>query len=129
MTSMALIDHVSRGLPLRAVNRLAEEIAPRDRGFKFRLVPKATYARRLGGGGKAGPAVLSAAESERVARLSRLWAFAVEVWGGAEGARRFLNEPHMLLDGKPPIDVVLSGELGGRMVEEILGRLAYGSAA
>ena len=41
--------------------------------------------------------------------------------------RRFLREPHMLLDGEAPIDVALSGELGGQVVEEILGRLAYGS--
>jgi uncharacterized protein (DUF2384 family) len=35
----------------------------------------------------------------------------------------------MFLDGKAPLDVALTSELGGRMVEDILGRLAYGSAA
>ena len=64
---------------------------------------------------------------QREARLSRLLAFAVEVGGGPKRARRFLREPHMLGDGEAPIDVALSGELGGQVVEEILGRLAYGS--
>lgn len=127
--TMALLDEVSRGLPVGAVDELATRIAPGERTFKFHLVSKASYARRLGSGGAPGAATLSKAESERVARLSRLWAFAVEVWGDAEGARRFLRKPHMFLGGKSPLDVALSSELGARMVEDIVGRLAYGSAA
>lgn len=107
---------------------MADQIAPGDRTFKSGLVSRASYARRRAGGATPDLATLSGAESERVARLSRLWAFAVEVWGGSEGARRFLREPHMLLNGRTALDVALSGELGGRLVEEILGRLAYGSA-
>ncbi len=125
-----LLDEVSRGLPVGAVDELAAQIAPGERTFKFRLISKASYARRRGNGATApGSATLSKAESERVARLSRLWAFAVEVWGAEGAARRFLRRPHMFLDGKSPLDVALSSELGGRMVEDILGRLAYGSAA
>jgi putative toxin-antitoxin system antitoxin component (TIGR02293 family) len=126
--TMALLDEVSRGLPVGAVDELAARIAPGERTFKFHLVSKASYARRLANGGASG-AALSKAESERVTRLSRLWAFAVEVWGGEGAARRFLRKPHMFLDGKAPLDVALTSELGGRMVEDILGRLAYGSAA
>lgn len=127
--TMTLLDEVSRGLPVSAVDELAARIAPGERTFKFHLVSKASYARRLGSGAGFGAATLSRAESERVTRLSRLWAFAVEVWGDADGARRFLRKPHMFLDGKSPLDVALSSELGGRMVEDILGRLAFGSAA
>ncbi|MDO9473674.1 MAG: DUF2384 domain-containing protein [Caulobacter sp.] len=122
--TMAWVDQVNEGLPLRAAERLSDAIAPLDAAFKYRLVPKATYARR-----RANDAPLSKEEGERVVRLARLWAFATEVWGGAEAARRFMLEPHMLLDGKTPVDVALSGELGGKLVEEVLGRLVYGSAA
>ena len=37
-------------------------------------------------------------------------------------------EPHPLLHGRRPIDVVLENELGRPVVEGILGRLQYGSA-
>lgn len=122
--TMAWVDEVNEGLPLKAAERLSDAIAPLDAAFKYRFVPKATYARR-----RANDAPLSKEESERVVRLARLWALATEVWGGIEAARRFMLEPHMLLDGKTPIDVALSGELGGKLVEEVLGRLVYGSAA
>ncbi len=103
-------------------------IAPADRGFKYNLVSKATYARRRLQAG-AGQALMSKDESERLARLARIWILACEVWGGEDAARRFLHDPHALLDGKTPLAVVLDGEMGGRLVEEVLGRLAYGSAA
>ena len=128
MTTIALVDQVNGGLPLDAADDLSAAIAPLDRAFKYNLVSKATYARRRLQAGS-GQALMSKDESERLARLARIWAFACEVWGGEEAARRFLREPHALLDGKTPLAVVLNGELGGRLVEEVLGRLSYGSAA
>ena len=128
MTTIALVDQVKDGLPLDAADQLAAAIAPQDRAFKYNLVAKATYARRRLQAGS-GRALMSKDESERLARLARIWAFACEVWGGEEAARRFLHDPHALLDGKTPLAVVLDGELGGRLVEEVLGRLSYGSAA
>lgn len=128
MTTIALVDQVSDGLPLDAADDLAAAIAPDDRSFKYNLVSKATYARRRLQAG-AGKALMSKDESERLARLARIWAFACEVWGGEEAARRFLHDPHALLGGRTPLAVTLDGELGGRLVEEVLGRLAYGSAA
>jgi putative toxin-antitoxin system antitoxin component (TIGR02293 family) len=51
------------------------------------------------------------------------------VWGGDTAARRFLYEPHMLLQQRRPIDLVLANEIGATLVTDILGRLRYGSAA
>ena len=128
MTTIDLVDRLNSGLPLEAADELAAAVAPDDRGFKYNLVSKATYARRrLQAGG--GAALMSKEESERLARLARVWAFACEVWGGEEAARRFLRDPHPMLAGKTPLSIVLDGETGGRLVEEVLGRLAYGSAA
>jgi putative toxin-antitoxin system antitoxin component (TIGR02293 family) len=127
-TTIGFIDDVSRGLPLSAVDTLSHEIAPDDATFKYSLLPKATYnRRRVGGGQKA--ARLSKDEGERLVRLARIWAFANEVWQSPQAARRFMFAPHMLLEGRTPIQVTLGGELGGKMVEDVLGRLAYGSAA
>jgi hypothetical protein len=41
----------------------------------------------------------------------------------------FLFRPHPLLEGRRPLDVVLASEFGRPIVEGILGRLKFGSAA
>ncbi|HEY0419769.1 MAG TPA: antitoxin Xre/MbcA/ParS toxin-binding domain-containing protein [Acetobacteraceae bacterium] len=125
MSLLGLIAEVERGLPLSALDRLARCVAPDDNGFVFRLVPKATLARRRG----APAARLSSEEGAKVARLADVWAFACEVWGDEEAARGFLFRPHPMLEGQRPVDVVLASEFGRPLVEGILGRLKYGSAA
>lgn len=126
--TMDLVDQVDEGLPLATVEQLSAAVAPKDANFKYRLVSKATYTRRRAGAGRY-KAILSKAEGERVVRLARIWKFASEIWGGEDGARRFMQQPHMLLDGRTPLDVTLSGEWGGKMVEDILGRIAAGAYA
>ncbi|MFZ4408947.1 MAG: antitoxin Xre/MbcA/ParS toxin-binding domain-containing protein [Paracraurococcus sp.] len=127
----ALMTEVEKGFPLTALDRVAHAVAPDDAAFPFRMVARATLARRRkaeamevgAAGGR-----LSAEESARVARLAEVWALACEVWGGEAAARAFLFRPHMLLDGRRPVDVVLANEFGRPLVEGILGRLQYGSA-
>jgi putative toxin-antitoxin system antitoxin component (TIGR02293 family) len=129
---MMLMREVERGLPLAALDRLAKAVAPDDAGFGFRMVARATLARRrkaAAGHRDAGSARLSADESARVARLAEVWALAREVWGGDAAAREFLFRPHPMLEGRRPVDVVLANEFGRPLVEGILGRLQYGSAA
>ena len=129
--AMSLMSEVERGLPLSALDRLARAIAPGDVGFASRIVPRATLARRrkaLATARNAAAARLSADEGSRLARLAGVWALARDVWGSDEEARTFLFQPHPLLDGRRPVDVVLASELGRPLVEGILGRLQYGSA-
>jgi putative toxin-antitoxin system antitoxin component (TIGR02293 family) len=121
---MALAAQVERGLPLSALDRLARQVAPEDAGFPHRLVPKATLARR-----RASQARLTPEEGARVARLAEIWAQALITWGSDTAARDFLARPHAMLDGRKPLDVVLASEFGRPVVEGILGRLRYGSAA
>lgn len=125
LTSMDLADMVVRGFPVEAVERLCLLIAPDDISLRHRIVPKATLARRQRTAGRR----LSAEESERLARLARLWAFATDVWGSEAAAQRFLAEPHPLLGGRVPREIATETEIGARAVEELLGRLKYGSAA
>lgn len=120
--TIASVTSIQSGLPIEAADRLAQEISPGDSTFKYHFVPKATYARRRSA------ARLSAPESERLVRVGQLWTFALEVWGGVEAARRFMTSSHMLLDDRTPLNVALESELGGKVVENILGRLAYGAA-
>jgi putative toxin-antitoxin system antitoxin component (TIGR02293 family) len=124
-SSLDLANEVGRGLSVDAVDRLCSVVAPAVPGFRYQIISKATLSRR----NRTAKRRLSREEGDRLARLARLWAFAVDVWGGAPAARHFLSEPHPLLGGRVPLDVATETEIGARTVEELLGRLKYGSAA
>jgi putative toxin-antitoxin system antitoxin component (TIGR02293 family) len=122
-SALGIMSDIEKGLPLSALDRLAHAVAPDESGFAYRLVPRATLARRRA---QHSPR-LTPEESARVARLAAVWAFAKDVWKSDEAARRWLFGPHMLLEGRRPIDVVLASEFGRPLVEGILGRLKYGT--
>src|SRR4051812_39666819 len=119
-----VIERIEGGLPVAVLDRVSRSIAPTDANFKYRIVSRATLDRRR----KSEARRLSAEESERLARIAKLWAFARAVWGSDEEARDFLFRPHMLLEGRQPIEVAVKTEIGARLVEDILGRLEHGSA-
>ncbi|GAN77822.1 antitoxin Xre/MbcA/ParS toxin-binding domain-containing protein [Acidisphaera rubrifaciens] len=128
---LPLMSAVENGLPLAALDRVVRSVAPSDSKFAFRIVARATLARRRKASADAtvrGGSRLSAEEGTRLARLAGVWTAALDVWGSEEAARRFMFEPHALLHGRRPVDVVLENELGRPVVEGILGRLKYGSA-
>ncbi len=128
---LALMSAVENGLPLTSLDRVVHAVAPADTKFAFRIVARATLARRrkaLAAAKTRPDARLSAEEGTRLARIAGVWAMALDVWGGEDAARCFMFEPHQLLQGRRPIDVVLENELGRPVVESILGRLQYGSA-
>lgn len=79
-----------------------------------------TLARRR----KAG--LLTPEESDRLVRLARLVALAHDMMrGDGDAARRWLGDPHELLEGEPPLERA-STEVGGREVEQLIGRLRHG---
>lgn len=120
-TTPALAEALEEGLPADSVERVCRLIAPDDPTFKHTIVSRATWARRKRAHR------LSLEESERVERLARLWAQAVEVWGSEEAARWFLWQPHPLLAGRRPIDLARTA-IGAREVEQLLGGLEHGTA-
>jgi putative toxin-antitoxin system antitoxin component (TIGR02293 family) len=124
--ALALMSEVEKGLPSQALDRVAKSIAPADRQFPYKIVPRATLARRKTAGTSKWR--LSITEGTLLARLTAVWALALDVWGTEPPARRFMFEPHPLLEGRRPIDVVLESEFGRPVVENILGRLKYGAA-
>jgi putative toxin-antitoxin system antitoxin component (TIGR02293 family) len=114
---------VARGFPVKALDRLADEIAPGDLKFKYRIVPKASYARRKMS------RRLSAPQSVVITRIASVWAQAVRIWKSEAAARSFLARPHPVLGNRKPIDLLLENELGADLVRGVLGRLESGSAA
>jgi putative toxin-antitoxin system antitoxin component (TIGR02293 family) len=122
---LGLMSEVEKGLPVSALDRIVHAVAPDDSSFGHRLVPRATLARR-----RTQPSPrLTPDESDRVARLASVWTFAKDVWKSDDEARRWLFEPHMMLEDRRPIDVVLASEFGRPLVEDILGRLKYSTGA
>lgn len=115
-----LIDRARSGLPYAALEAFAKrfDIAQQDLVRILRLPPR-TLARRK----KARR--LSAGESDRLLRLSRVAARAEEVLGGRERAGSWLCGSVRALGGARPLDL-LDTDLGTMHVERILGRIEHG---
>lgn len=122
---LALAYSIEGGLPVTALDRLADSVAPDDPRFKFRLIPKATLERRR----RSSSQRLTIEEGDRLARLAKVFSFALDIYGAPEKAREFLGRPHPMLDGKAPLDVALATGPGADLVINLLGRAAYGGGA
>jgi putative toxin-antitoxin system antitoxin component (TIGR02293 family) len=119
-TRLALAYSIEHGLPVSALDRLAELIAPEDTRFRFRLVPKATLERR-----RSTTKRLTLDEGERLARVAKVFSMALEIYCDPAKAREFLRRPHIMLDNKAPLDLALATGPGADAVINLLGRAAY----
>ena len=119
---LALAYSIEDGLPVTALDHLADAVAPDDARFKYRLIPKATLERRR----KSPSKRLTSGEGDRLARLAKVFGFALDIYKEPEKARAFLTRPHQMLDGKPPLDVALATGPGADTVINLLGGLAFG---
>ena len=129
--ALSLMAAVAEGLPITSLDRVVHAVAGDDSTFAYRIVARATLARRRKAWATPqhqADGRLSADEGARLARLSSVWAMALDVWGETDAARRFMFAAHPLLHGRCPMDIVLESELGRPVVEGLLGRLQYGSA-
>jgi putative toxin-antitoxin system antitoxin component (TIGR02293 family) len=112
---------VRTGLPARTVSALAERLHLGNGVLSRKLgIPQRTLTRRLSHG-----SLLTAAESDRTVRMARVYANAVEMIGDQDKAVEWLGTPNRALGGERPLDQ-LDTDTGARMVEDILGRIAYG---
>lgn len=114
---------VQQGLPGELASVIINYIYPHDPEQQYKLVPRSTLNRQL----KANKP-LSAEDSQRLERVARVYTIADQVWGDPTDARAFMTTPHPMLDNRTPFEASLT-ELGARQVEDILGRLLFGSAA
>jgi putative toxin-antitoxin system antitoxin component (TIGR02293 family) len=120
-TTLTLAYSVQKGLPVSALDKFAGRVSPEDaRRFTYRVVPKPTLERR-----RKEKQPLSTEESDRLARIAKVFAFALEVFRDDAKVRRFLDSPHPMLDDKPPLEIALATGLGADAVINLLGRAAY----
>jgi putative toxin-antitoxin system antitoxin component (TIGR02293 family) len=71
---------------------------------------------------------LTVEESDRAVRLLRVQTLAEETFGNHEKASRWLRRALTELDGETPL-VIAQTEAGARVIETILGKIAWGAAA
>lgn len=112
---------VRRGLPYRSLEALAEALSlesEEEMASVAGLAPR-TLARRKTS------RTLRPGESDRVYRVARVTARAVEVLGGREKAERWLKKSNAALGGEVPLRA-LDTDLGARQVEAVLGRIEHG---
>ena len=72
--------------------------------------------------------LLTVEESDRAVRLLRVQTLAEETFGDVVKANAWLRRPLAELHGEPPLALAQT-EAGGRVVETILGKIAWGAAA
>ncbi len=118
---LGLANSIFSGLPVSALDRLAAIMAPDDARFKFRLAPKATLERRR----KSASQRLTCDEGDRLARLAKVYVFALDIFHDGADTRAFLGRPHVMLDDKSPLEVALATGAGADAVINLLGRIGY----
>lgn len=68
---------------------------------------------------------LSMDESDRLARVARLYELGVKVFGNRDKARNWLSKPKHRFDGRSPL-IMMRTSLGGSGVEEMLYQIDEG---
>ncbi|TAM77608.1 DUF2384 domain-containing protein [bacterium] len=117
-----LADLVERGFPSKSVDVLAEYTGlGRKRLAETASIPTRTLERRVARSERLRPD-----ESDRLARIARIYALAEEVFGLKSVAERWMEEPNRALDGRRPLEE-LSTEVAAREVEDALGRIRDGA--
>jgi putative toxin-antitoxin system antitoxin component (TIGR02293 family) len=115
-----LREAVRAGLPLIALHSLQQSLQISREGLSRMLsMPERTLARRQK------QARLTADESDRLIRVARVMAHAIQVLGSRDKAAHWLRAANRALDGSAPLSL-LDTDIGAQQVSEILGRIEYG---
>jgi putative toxin-antitoxin system antitoxin component (TIGR02293 family) len=113
---------VARRLPLVALKGLARAGFGEQEIERF-VIPQRTRRHRAE---KKQP--LTVEESDRAVRLVRVQTIAEETFGSKEKAGAWLRRPLAELGSVTPLDVART-ESGARVIETVLAKIAWGSAA
>src|SRR3546814_12546507 len=89
-TRLGLADSIESGLPVSALDHLAEAVAPNDLRFKFRLIPKAKLARSQ----KSASRRLTSGTAQRPPRNAKPFIFDMVISKYKPHDRELLLRPH-----------------------------------
>jgi putative toxin-antitoxin system antitoxin component (TIGR02293 family) len=113
---------VRNRLPLSALRGLSQAGMTEQEIERF-VIPQRTRRHRAD---KQQP--LTVDESDRAVRLVRVQSLAEQTFGDQDKANRWLRRPLTELGGETPL-VVAQTEAGARVIETVLGKIAWGAAA
>ena len=118
---LQIVDIIRRGFPADSVRRVAEYYGITDAQVATLLgASERTLSRR-----KKEDKPLDATESDRLYRLARIGARALEVFENDASARKWLKRPNRALGGAVPFEM-LDTDAGTEQVDEVLTRIDYG---
>lgn len=117
---LRLADRVAAGYPTRAVDDVINSGLVEPGVMYGIVVSRRTLADR-----KQKEKPLSPEQSDRLARVLRVYARAEEAIGDVSRASRWLHKENRALEGKRPVDL-LGTDAGTRAVERVLGRIEHG---
>ena len=118
-----LDDAIREGLPLSTIESVVGGGALRPSELDALVIPRRTLAHRKRLGRR-----LTTRQSDRLARVVRVVARAEEAIGDLAKAKRWLRKPNRALQGRRPLDLLITG-VGVRIVEQLLGRIEHGLGA
>ncbi len=118
--SMELHEKTRMGLPYAAFDAVRSMLGlSREEAAGAIGVPERTLARRKK------EKKLNALESDRLLRLARVGALAVEILGKEENASQWMKRVNYALGSRKPLDL-LDTDAGAKSVEDVLWQIAYG---
>jgi putative toxin-antitoxin system antitoxin component (TIGR02293 family) len=109
-----------QGVPLTALDEFSAYSGFEIKDFLEVVIPARTLKHRRQ---KQEP--LSFDEADRLARVARLYALGVKVFGDPDKARRWFSKPKERFEGISPLGMMRS-DLGGQLVEEMLYQIDEG---
>ena len=117
------LESVEAGIPVETMTSFVAASGVELKDIYEIVIPARTLKHR-----RSRKQALSSDESDKLARLARVFEQAVSVFGDPEQARTWLNKPKKRFDQRTPLSM-LRTDLGGRMVEEMLGQIDAGMFA
>ena len=117
------LESVETGIPVETMTNFVSASGVELKDIYEIVIPARTLKHR-----RSRRESLSRDESDKLARLVRVFDQAVSVFGEAEQARKWLNTPKKRFDDRTPLHM-LRTDFGGRMVEEMLGQIDEGMFA
>ncbi len=118
---MEFVPLLRKGLPVASLEAVTRELElSLDAAAESLGLARRTIARR-----RQENKALDSSESERVLRLARTLAHAIDVLASHEKARRWMLEPNRSLGGVTPVSL-LDTDIGASAVDDVLTRLEYG---
>jgi putative toxin-antitoxin system antitoxin component (TIGR02293 family) len=111
---------VERGVPISILEEFAAYSGFAVKDLLEVVIPARTLKHR-----RQRKESLNLDESDRLARVARIYELAVKVYGDRDDGREWLKRPKDRFSGRPPLDL-LRTEAGERAVEEFLYQIDEG---